>query len=76
MNSVYLDSKYNEYVVDDEAYQQIEAIVQANKHCLYDYQNRHRYTAENPCVGKSNRSERPRGNEGSERLCRPSAESL
>jgi hypothetical protein len=53
MNSVYLESKYNEYLLDDEAYQQVEAIVQANKHCLHDYQNRHRYTAENPCVGKN-----------------------
>ena len=41
MNYVYLDNKYNEYLVDDEAYQQIEAIVQASKYCMYDYQNRH-----------------------------------
>jgi hypothetical protein len=53
VNSVYLDSKYNEYLIDDEAYQQVEAIVHANKHCMYDYQNRHRYTADNPCVGKN-----------------------
>jgi len=53
MNYVYLDNKYNEYLVDDEAYQQIEAIVQASKYCMYDYQNRHRYTVDNPCVGKN-----------------------
>jgi len=34
MNYVYLDNKYNEYLVDDEAYQQIEAIVQASKYCM------------------------------------------
>jgi len=35
MNYVYLDNKYNEYLVDDEAYQQIEAIVQASKYCMW-----------------------------------------
>src|SRR5436305_12089238 len=53
MNYVYLDSKYNEYFVSDEAYAQIVAIVQANKYCLYDYRDRHPYTETNPCVGRN-----------------------
>src|SRR2546423_8621130 len=53
MNYVYLDSKYDEYLVDDDAYAQIVAIVKAHKQCLYDYRNRHPYSAENPCVGKN-----------------------
>src|SRR5947209_2490089 len=53
MNYVYLDSKYDEYLVDDDAYAQIAAIVKAHKQCLYDYRNRHPYSAENPCVGKN-----------------------
>src|SRR5205814_1096177 len=53
VNYVYLDTKYNEYFVGDEAYQQIVAIVMANKYCLFDYHDRHPYTEENPCVGKN-----------------------
>ena len=53
MNYVYLESKYNESYLNDEAYAQIVAIVQANKHCMYDYRDRHPYTKDNPCVGKN-----------------------
>ena len=53
MNFVYLESKYNEYFVGDEAYAQIEALVTANKYCTFNYQNRHPYTEANPCVGKN-----------------------
>src|SRR5438094_4412461 len=53
MNTVYLDSKYHEYVVDDETYATIVSLVQQHKHCLYDYHNRHEYTKENPCVGRN-----------------------
>jgi hypothetical protein len=53
MNYVYLDSKYDEYLVDDDAYAQIVAIVKAHKHCMHDYRNRHPYSVENPCVGKN-----------------------
>ena len=53
MNYVYLESKYNEFYLNDEAYAQIVAIVQANKYCMYDYRNRHPYTKDNPCVGKN-----------------------
>ncbi len=53
MNYVYLDSKYNEFYVDDETYAQIVAIVQANKFCMDDHRNRHPYTTDNPCVGKN-----------------------
>src|SRR5579863_901204 len=49
MSTVYLDSKYT---VSDEAYAQIVAIVKANKLCIYHYRERHRYTPENPCVGR------------------------
>src|SRR5436853_3555538 len=52
MSYVYLDSKYNEFYLDDEAYQQIVAIVKAHKLCMFDYRERHPYTKENPCVGK------------------------
>jgi len=50
---VYLDSKYNEYFVSDEAYEQIVQLVQANKYCVHDYRNRHAYTENNPCVGRN-----------------------
>src|SRR5438552_3059228 len=53
MNSVYLDSKYNEYFVDDETYATIVSLVQEHKHCLYDHRSRHEYTKENPCVGRN-----------------------
>src|SRR5437764_9054241 len=53
MNYVYLESKYNEFYLNDEAYAQIVAIVQANKSCMFDYRDRHPFTAENPCVGKN-----------------------
>ena len=53
MNYVYLESKYNEFYLNDEAYAQVVAIVQANKYCMYDYRDRHPYTKENPCVGKN-----------------------
>src|SRR2546421_6003925 len=53
MNYVYLESKYNEFYLSDEAYAQVVAIVQANKYCMFDFRNRHPYTKENPCVGKN-----------------------
>src|SRR5438270_3798967 len=53
MNYVYLESKYNEFYLNDEAYAQVVAIVQANKYCMYDYRDRHPYTVDNPCVGKN-----------------------
>src|SRR5947209_9664108 len=53
MNYVYLESKYHEFYLSDEAYAQVVAIVKANKHCMYDYRNRHPFSHENPCVGKN-----------------------
>src|SRR5947209_19765026 len=53
MNYVYLESKYNEFYLNDEAYTQVVTIVQANKSCMFDYRDRHPYTKENPCVGKN-----------------------
>jgi hypothetical protein len=53
MSYLYLDTKYNEFFVNEEVYEQIVALVQANKQCLKDYRNRHAYTADNPCVGKN-----------------------
>lgn len=53
MNYVYLDSKYNEYFVDDQTYATIVSLVQQHKHCLYDFRNRHPYTTENLCVGRN-----------------------
>src|SRR5438874_13289850 len=53
MNYIYLDSKYNEYCVDDETYSTIVSLVQQHKQCLHDYHNRHPYTQDNPCVGKN-----------------------
>ena len=53
MNYVYLESKYNEFYLNDEAYAKIVAIVQANKYCMFDYRDRHPYTKDNPCVGKN-----------------------
>src|SRR2546422_6241833 len=53
MNSVYLISTYNEYIVDDETYAAIFALVQAHKYCTYTYRNCHPYTQENPCVGRN-----------------------
>jgi hypothetical protein len=53
MNYVYLDSKYHEYLVDDQTYATIVSLVQQHKHCLSDFRNRHEYTKENPCVGKN-----------------------
>src|SRR5438270_11579554 len=53
MNYVYLDSKYNEYFVDDETYAALVSLVQQQKHCLYDHRNRHQYTKEKPCVGRN-----------------------
>ncbi len=53
MNHVYLNSTYNEYYVDETTYEQIVALVQANKHCTFDYHEIHPYTQENPCVGRS-----------------------
>lgn len=52
-NYVYLDSKYNEYFVDDDTYATIVSLVQQHKHCLADLRNRHPYTADNPCVGRN-----------------------
>ena len=49
---VYLDSKYEEFVIDDETYEDIEALVRAAKLCVHDYHNRHTYSLDNPCVGK------------------------
>jgi hypothetical protein len=53
MNYVMLGSKSNEFYVTDDAYQQIVALIQAQKCCLHDYHNRHPYTEANPCVGKN-----------------------
>src|SRR6266487_1494020 len=53
MNYVYLESKYHEFYLNDEAYAQIVAIVQANKYCMFDYRGRHPYSKDNPCVGKN-----------------------
>jgi hypothetical protein len=53
MSYVYLDNKYNEYWLDEEAYEQIVQLVKDNKHCMHNYRDRHPYTAENPCVGKN-----------------------
>jgi hypothetical protein len=53
MNYVYLESKYNEFYLNDEAYAQIVAIVRANKCCMYDSRNRHPYKKDNPCVGRN-----------------------
>src|SRR5438874_9664269 len=53
MNYIYLDSKYNEYCVDDETYSTIVSLVQQHKQCLHDYHNRHPFTPDNPCVGKN-----------------------
>jgi hypothetical protein len=50
MNYVYLDNKNQEFLVDDETYGAIVALVQAHKHCLFSYQDRHPYTDDNPCV--------------------------
>src|SRR5690348_12694605 len=52
MKSVYLDSKYNEFVLDEDTYEQIAALVQGAKHCTYNH-NSHPYTQENPCVGRN-----------------------
>jgi len=49
---IYLDYKNNEYVVDDESYETILLLVQAGKLCMYDHQDRHAYSLDNPCVGK------------------------
>lgn len=53
MSYVYLDSKHDEFFVDEETYTTIAALVKDHKQCLYDYRNRHSYTPENPCVGKA-----------------------
>ncbi len=53
MNYVYLESKYNEFFVADEAYEQIVQLVMAHKYCLHDSRNRHPYTPSNPCVGRN-----------------------
>jgi len=53
MNFVYLDTKYNEYYVDEETYATIGSLVQQHKCCLFDSRNRHPYTADNPCVGRN-----------------------
>src|SRR6266581_7159025 len=53
MNHVYLNSTYNEFSVDETTYEQIVALVQANKQCTFDYHEIHPYTQENPCVGRS-----------------------
>ncbi len=52
MKYVYLDDKHNEYSIDDDAYQEIVRLVQANKLCVYRYSERHPYSEDNPCVGK------------------------
>ena len=53
MNHVYLNSTYNEFYVNETTYEQIVALVQANKHCTFDYHEIHPYTEDNPCVGRS-----------------------
>jgi hypothetical protein len=53
VNYVYLDSKYNEFFVADEAYKQIVELVMAHKYCVSDYRHRHPFAKENPCVGKN-----------------------
>lgn len=50
---VYLNSKYDEYAVTEEAYAQICALVHDNKLCTSDYRDPHPYTQDNPCVGKN-----------------------
>jgi len=52
MNYVYLDNKNHEFLVDDETYGAIVALVQAHKLCVSSYQDRHPYTDDNPCVGR------------------------
>lgn len=52
MKYVYLDNKHNEFVVDDETYEQLAAIVQTGKLCVQEWRNPHPYTLENPCVGQ------------------------
>lgn len=39
--------------LDESVYEQIAALVQANKCCTHDYRNRHPYTPENPCVARN-----------------------
>ena len=52
MKYIYLDSKYNEFTIDDDTYEQIAALVRASKQCTHDYHNVHGYSLDNPCVGK------------------------
>ena len=53
MKYVFLDSKQNEFAVDDETYGAIVALIQTHKLCLFDYNNHHPYTEDNPCVGRN-----------------------
>src|SRR5436305_9764028 len=53
MNYVYLNNKYNEYLVDDETYRTIADLVKTHKLCLFTYHDRHPYTEDNPCVGRN-----------------------
>lgn len=53
MNYVSFNGRNNEYYVDDETVATIAALIKAHKHCTYDYQNRHPYTPDNPCIGKN-----------------------
>jgi hypothetical protein len=52
MNYVYLESKHNEFFVDEDTFEQIAALVRAGKRCTYEYRERHAYSLDNPCVGK------------------------
>ena len=53
MKYVYLDGKHNEFIVDDESYDQIVALVQAGKLCTHEWRNTHPYSLDNPCVAKN-----------------------
>jgi hypothetical protein len=53
MSTVSLDGSRNEFYLDDETYAEIVRLVQANKQCTSTYKDRHLYTEDNPCVGRS-----------------------
>ncbi len=52
MKYVYLNSQHNEFVVDDETYEQLAALVQTGKLCVQEWRNPHPYSLDNPCVGR------------------------
>ncbi len=53
MKYVYLDGKHNEFIIDDDTYEQIAALTQAGKLCIHEWREPHPYTLENPCVGRN-----------------------